>query len=166
MIWQTINYSRLVDQLLPDKLNQSKTVNLLKSFLSVLQKIADETLYKMQHNCQVIYLEKVLNEHYEIADYDLNNHVATRKIYISDAPINERDFIHLNQEPETMWLFEENDPGTAEDDIEYIDVMGGAAYHFIINIPTIVVFNEVTLRTLVDFYKLGGKKYIIQTYEL
>ena len=111
----------------------------------------------MQHNSSVIYLEKVLNEHFEVDGYDVLDHVGTRTIYISDAPAKERDYIWQKEEPETMWL-----DVVGED--EWIDVSPEVYYHFIVNIPTAISFDELQLRALIDYYKLAGKKYIIKTY--
>ena len=164
MMWQTIDVNVLMQQLLPVEWRAEPTLSLLQSFTKPLQELADKTLYQMQHDGRVIYLEKMLNEYFEVAGYDKNNHVATRKIYIQNAPQRERDYIYLSEEPETMWLFEEEDI-EAEELIEYIDVGAPTTHHFIIMIPTTIAFDEPTLRPIIDFYVLAGKKYIIETYE-
>lgn len=159
MRWQTINFSVLVEQVVPTRLRKVKTLSWLKALIKPLQNISDRTLYQMQHDSRVIYLEKVLNEYFAIADYDFLDHVATRKIYISDANAIERDYIFQPLEDEVMYL-------DVEDEEEYLDVSPEVYYHFIVNIPNTIVIDEPKLRAEIDFYRLAGKKYNFNFYEI
>lgn len=163
MNWFSIDFSETLRQLSPTFFRGERFEAFNSSSGSALQSLSDDLLYKMQHDCSVIYLEKMLNEQFNISGYNRSNHVATRKIYIADAPFIERDYLHLNQENETIWLFDDDEPDEFEQ--EYIDVSLGNYYHFVVNIPESIEIDQVKLRALVDYYKLAGKKYIIETYE-
>jgi len=153
MMWQTIDFNALPRLLSITALKDSDINDLVKIFMSPLIDLYDETLYKMQHNCQVIYLEKMLNEYFEIFTYNPNSHIATRQIYIIDAPTVAPTYIYQSEENKPVYL------GT-----EYLDRESTTTYQFIIKIPVSINFNEIQLRALVDYYKLAGKQYIIETY--
>lgn len=57
-----VNWSRLLLWLLPPILRRKRHFQWLLSLLKPLETLYDTTLYQMQHNGQIIYLEKVLNE--------------------------------------------------------------------------------------------------------
>jgi hypothetical protein len=164
MNWIEIDFNKTFSELSPTFFRGENFESFSKSFGSPLQTLADSTLYFMQHDSRVIYLEKVLNELLEVPGYDSMNHLATRKVFISDAPAKERDYLFLNDEPEVMWLYAEGEV-IVEDDQEYLDVTPNIYYHFIINIESTITFDEATLRPKIDEYKLAGKQYIITTYE-
>jgi hypothetical protein len=163
MFWSTISFKKLVLLLLPTFLRKSKTIAFVDSLISPMQDIADDTLYKMQHTGITINLEKMLNEAYNIAGYDHQNHHATKKIYIEDIPRREKLYIHT--EDESAVIFLEDEDLDSENDI-FVDgpQEGNIAYSFIIFMPDTVSFDEITLRAKVDFYRYFGKKYTIEIY--
>lgn len=153
MIWQTINFNTLGQMLLPTFLRKLKIIAYLNSVFTPLNSVYEETLYKMQHNSQVIYLEKMLNEYFDVPGYDTQNHQATKTVYISDAPQSEVVYIYQTLENQPLYL-----------DTVYLGAAVTIAYKFIVNIPEAYSFVEAKLRAIIDFYKLAGKRYIIQTY--
>ncbi len=155
MNWYNIKFDWLFGDSLPTIKRGKKTLALFKAFAAPLQKIADETLYKMQHNGQVIYLEKVLNEWFSVAGYDTQDHDGTKTVFISDAPPVPRNYVYLNAEDNPLYL------GTVS-----LGNPMAVNYKFIVNVPSSYTFVEAKLRAVIDYYRLAGKKYIIVTYDL
>lgn len=153
MIWLLTNFIAIVDQLLPSFFRKTRVYILFDAMVKPLQTLADRTLYQMQHDSRVIYLEKVLNEYFNVVTYNPNSHVATRQIYIIEAARPPKNYVYKNAENQPIYL------GTI-----YLGKKLSAAGHFIIMIPLSIPFNEDRLRDEIDFYKLAGKKYTIQTY--
>ncbi len=154
-MWATINFNRLIQLLLPTFLRKAKMIAFIEILVKPISILHIDTLYKMQHTCQVIYLEKMLNEHFNVSGYDANNHENTKVIYINDAPIPPIQYVYLDQEiPPKGYLY----LGT-----KYLTA---ATNHsdFVVHIPARIVFVEAKLKALIDYYKLAGKKYLIQIF--
>lgn len=164
MFWLTTNFIELIKQLMPTFLRKSKHIALLSSFVSPLQTVHDELLYQMQHDGRTIYLEKVLNEHFEVAGYDHQNHETTKTVYIEDVPEPEKLYIYQDEEIENTFILDEPD---SENDL-FLDQENEnlTAYSYVIYVPDIYTFSEPKLRALIDIYRYIGKKYQIQTYTL
>lgn len=155
MTWQTISFNTLIELLLPSFLRKSRIVAILQSVVKPVDSLYQDTLYKMQHNSQVIYLEKMLNEYFEVSGYSAGNHELSKTVFISDAPPVDRNYIFQPAEVQPVYL-----------DSIYLNGTPAVNYKFIVNIPDTYVFVEAKLRAVIDFYKLAGKKYIIETYTL
>ncbi|WP_298307289.1 hypothetical protein [Flavobacterium sp.] len=153
MIWQKIDFNVLNEIYLPGFFRNNDILDLLNSASKPIVELHDESLYKMQHTSQVIYLEKMLNEFFEIQTYDSNSHIATRQVYIVDSPQPAKNYIYQSEENQPLYL------GTI-----YLDRDNETNADFIIKIPESLEFDEPRLRAKVDYYKLAGKKYIIETY--
>ena len=108
----------------------------------------------MQHNGQVMYLEKVLNEKYKVAGYNPNLHRITRKIIIVDAYYAKRNYLYQNYEQKPIYLGTTFIHTKNEYSAEYFD--------FIIQIPAAIIVNENELKSIMAYYKLAGKKYKIE----
>ncbi len=164
MFWSTANFNELVKQLMPSFLRKERHIALIQSFVKPVQRLHDETLYQMQHDGRTIYLEKVLNEWFEVVGYDPQNHETTKLVYIDDTI--EEDKLYIHQDLETEVIFLEDEPDN-EDDI-FLDGTNenDVAFSFIIFIPDTFVFDELKVRAVVDFYRYIGKKYSIQTYTI
>lgn len=135
----------------------------LGAIVAPLQLIHEETLYKMQHDGRKIYLEKVLNEKFEVAGYDHQDHEATKKIYIEDIPETAKLYIHLDLESEVEFM---EDADSDDDLFLDADAENVVSYSFIVFVPDSYGLNQLKVRALVDSYRYIGKKYIIQTYTL
>lgn len=163
MFWSTIDIDALARMYLPTFMRKAETTALFDALSSPLQTIADDTLYKMQHNGTKIYLEKLLNEAYQVTTYDPQNHEDTKLIYIEDVEEPERLFIYQDEELGVTFL--EDDGEDLETDIFLDnDQENLQAYSWIIYMPDTISFNEFALRALVDSYRYVGKKYLIQIY--
>ena len=155
MNWVVINFNQFIQILLPTFLRKPKLLAFLNSIVKPLDSLYKETLNKMQHTCQVIYLEKMLNEYFEVPNYNPIYHDSTKIIYIEDAPIPPTKYIYLDQEiPPNNYLYLGTHYLTG--DIDHID--------FIVYIPSNYVFEEDKLRAIINYYKLAGKKYTIELF--
>ena len=154
MFWISTDFKQQLLDLSPTFFRGERFEAFLGSFAKPLQTLADTTLYQMQHDSRVIYLEKLLNEYLEVSTYNPNSHIATRQVYIEDAPQAPKNYIYQPEESSPVYL------GTVYLDRE----VEQDQYQFIIKIPASISFNEARLRALVDFYKLSGKRYLIETY--
>ncbi|MBA4133339.1 MAG: hypothetical protein C0525_01310 [Flavobacterium sp.] len=163
MFWSTVNIEVLSKQFLPTFFRKAQATAHNEAFLSPLQKLADDTLYKMQHNGTKIYLEKMLNEAYNVPGYDNQDHEGTKLIYIDDIEQEEKLFIWQNEEEGTSFLEDDDDPN--EDDVFLVDEEGEAgSASWTIFMPDTISFQELTLRALVDSYRYIGKKYNVEIY--
>ncbi len=155
MNWALINFVQLIQLFLPIDWRQNKQTSFLNSIIKPLDSLYVDTLYKMQHTCQVIYLEKMLNEYFAVVGYDSQNHETTKVVFIDDAPKPPTKYIYLNQEiPPKDYLYLRTQYLTG--DTDHID--------FIIHIPSSFVFVEDKLKAIIDYYKLAGKKYKIEIF--
>lgn len=106
--------------------------------------------YEMIWNGQVCMLEELLNLEFDEID---------KSIFISNANNIEKQFVFNTAEAnEPTYVFntiEVADPLYLRNDIE------SAQYHFIVNIPAAVTFNEAQLKFFVNKYKLAGKRWKI-----
>jgi hypothetical protein len=102
-----------------------------------------------------MYLEKMLNEYFNVPGYNNQNHENTKVVFIDDAPKPPTKYIYLNQEiPPKEYLYLGTKYLTGNED--YFD--------FIVHIPSSYVFIEAKLRAMIDYYKLAGKKYRIELF--
>lgn len=154
MIWQTVNFRKLSIWLLPTFLRRSKQIAWLNALISPVIDLYENILYKMQHNGQVMYLEKVLNEKYKVAGYNPNLHRSTRKIIIVDAYYAKRNYLYQDYEQKPIYLGSKFIHQNTEYTAEYFD--------FIIQIPATIIVNENELKSIMAYYKLAGKKYKIE----
>ena len=154
MNWVIINFKTLLALLLPSFLRKKKQLLWLSCLLQPLEELYGELLYKMQHTSQVIYLEKLLNEHFEVVGYDPENHETTKQITIEDASFVPVNYVYLTAEiPPYPYLY----LGT-----KYISSVANYT-DFIVKMPASIPYEETKLRLLIDYYKLAGKQYEIRT---
>lgn len=161
MFWKTLNFFKLIKLLLPTFLRKNRIVLLLTCCIVPLDRVYNETLYKMQHDGRTIYLEKMLNEWFEIVGYNPTNHELTKKIIINDLPEKKRLYIYQDNEPGVSFLKDVDSPNDVFLELENEN---DVSYSWIIFIPSSINFNEAQVRTQVDQYRYFGKKYIIQPY--
>lgn len=153
MNWLSIDFKQTMMQLSHSSFRAERFEAFVTAFSLPLQTLANKTLYEMQHDSRVIYLEKMLNEWFEVPTYNPNSHIATRQIYIVDVPQVAKTYIYQPEENQPVYL-----------GMVYLDRENETNADFIVKIPVTIEFDEPRLRALIDFYKLAGKKYIIETY--
>lgn len=164
-----IDWAKLRQFLLPSFLRKLVQLAWQKAVLKPLEWLHDKKQdwresmrYKMNHNGQVIYLEKMLNEHFNIVGYDKDDHQATKQIFIGLGEQLPDNFIFTLPElqPVTIYTAAENQPPYylytfAEYAVFYAD--------FVIWIPVALPYEEAEVKALVDYY-INTRFYKIKTY--
>lgn len=132
----------------------------MKAVVVPLEILRNDTLYKMQHTCQVIYLEKMLNEWFDVATYDHQNHEATKVIKIKDEFHEPENYVFLDGENEPSLENDNVNKWLDEDNIWMVDEV--VYYDFVVQIPSSYTFVLEQLTTVIEYYKLASKKYRIE----
>ncbi|MEL6559368.1 MAG: hypothetical protein AAFQ94_14350 [Bacteroidota bacterium] len=123
--YMSIEWNKALLWLIPPILRRSKHIIWLKTMLSPIFKIYDDTLYRMQHTGQIIYLEKMLNESFNAErNYDPNLTENEKRdnqlIYIAESLKPDLQHIYLNREydlgyePPMVYRRNEVDPSTGK----------------------------------------------------
>lgn len=153
-----VNWSRVIRDLVPPRMYKKGIVGWLSVLLSSTQDLharfvdyAEDVDYKLNHNSQVCYLEAALNDTFD---------PEMRRIYIEDAGGNvitplQRDSdlspVVLGSDTEGSALVLQPDSGYT-----------GGSYDFIVVLPYAFAQSTIyRLRSLIDYYKLAGKRYDI-----
>ncbi len=156
--YTTIDWKRALIMLMPPVLRKMKHASWLQVLLTPLSNIYDDTLYKMQHNGQVIYLEKVLNElfnksktyqYYETTQEKANNGL----IFIDDADRPTVQYLYTHDEIENglppIVTYTQN-PEEKKDFRNFLylasdlDLSSTEYFNFRINIPEAILENAGT----------------------
>ncbi len=156
----SIDFNSSTDKLVPLSKKKNKILAFLYLILHPLKAVnilfdqyKATTNYKLIFNGQVIYLEHYLNDLYDN---------TLRRIYIEDTANIDYSYIYNQAELlPTLMVYNaaENVPVYIYNNSEAVDNID-----FIIKIPIGVTFNESVLRTQIDYYKIAGKKYTIETF--
>ena len=150
----TVSYSRLKDLLTPTFMRKP----VVRAYLGALVRPVDtlyslfmifrrDTLYKLQHTGQVVFLQKVLNDRFDNTD---------RRIYITDGIVNEPTHVYTHAEDKPVYL------GT-----RYIYTRAELAFkdvNFIVVLPagmTLSAEARIRMKSLINYYKLTTKTYRI-----
>lgn len=152
-----IDYGKLVRLLLPIKLRQPKMIAWLKALTWPVQQLYSEfkrnrsaNLYRLKITPQVVYLERLLNDRYDVAERRIKviDSVYHDPTYIYTKAENKPKYLRRKSEAVFMYLFRKSE--TALDPAD-----------FTIEIPAEIEFQEPELRGIIDGYKLAGKTYSI-----
>lgn len=151
-MWYNLDIKKLSVLLLPTFLRKSSMIAWMNALVSPLsdvlfwfQKNRENNLYTMAHNGQVCYLKKVLNDRFD--SYG-------RRIEITDGNRYQRQYIYTRGEEKPkrlgrLFLY---------DRANY----GDTGVDFIVLVPLDLIFNSYEMKALIDLYRLGSKRYIIQ----
>lgn len=148
-----INFHRLGAHQLPVHLRQPRMLALIRALTAPLYTVQrffltyrDETIYKIEHNGQVCYLQGALNDTFDD---------SLRRIRIVDPVRNE--FLILSQRQE----MKEVDLG--QEFISRRDSVMADQLDFIVKVPRSLNTpgDTARLHSIVNFYKLAGKYYRI-----
>lgn len=98
-----LKWEKLLLWLIPPILRKKTHAAWLKALISPIQSLYDKTLYKMQHTGQVIYLEKVLNETFNVTKkYNPNFSIEQKQfeglIYIDESVKPTLQYVYLHKE--------------------------------------------------------------------
>ncbi|MBP2833501.1 hypothetical protein J8281_15000 [Aquimarina sp. U1-2] len=149
--YTTIDWKRTLLMLIPPVLKKRKHALWLQALLKPLSETYEDTLYKMQHNGQVIYMEKVLNElfnkrrNYE--RYPFTSQKAQNGlIFIDDADRPAVQYLYTNDEIKAGYdpiLIYTNNPDDNQKEFNYflylssdLDLSSTEYFNFRINIPS------------------------------
>jgi hypothetical protein len=160
MNWFKIDYYKLVRLLLPIILRQPIVIAFLESAVSPVDMLhilfsnnRDDNLYRLSITPQVCYLEKALNDRFDVGD---------RRIYIGDGVFYEELFLYTDAENKDEFIYAET-----ENKNMYIytgSETGSESVDFIVNVPADLKYNEPEMKAIIDMYKLASKKYSINKY--
>jgi hypothetical protein len=153
-----IIYSKLIQWLTPKLIRKAKLMAWLGIVITPVQFLYQDLLrfrtqkvYELGITPQVCYLKKLLNDRYDVAD---------RRIIIEDAI--EQDPVYLfkrsESKPKYFYKRSENNPVTFYTRGE----SGGLRNDFVVKVPGAIVFPMAEMKSLVQSYKLAGKKFAIQ----
>lgn len=159
-----INWLRLIKNLLPICLRKNFIVKWLRILVSPIVWLYElfkayrlKCLYEAQHNCQIIYLEAILNDAFDSVQrrIRIKNAVFKQPIFFYD-PLDERDvYFYSPANDQPVWLY-------------YPEQFEGDGCDFYVFIPPDVELNEslrpaleIQISGLIDFYKLYSKNYRI-----
>lgn len=114
--------------------------------------------YRAIHNAQVVYLEKALNEYFQIVGYDPSDHTGTRKIYIDAGEQLDQQYIYLQTDLQPLFI-------SGVDDVFIYSRAEHDAYfaHFIVKVPDTLVFEQAELISQVQLY-INTRNFKIKTY--
>ena len=149
-----LDYQRLIAMLLPFSLRKEIMLAWLNTLLSPVKglyidflKYRNQANYKMEHNGQVVYLQKVLNDRFDPDDKRIRIRDGSKydSVYVFRA--NENKVQYLNK----IYLY---------DHLSY----GDTGADFQVYVPADIPIWEksslkVELRSLLNYYKLAGKRY-------
>ena len=98
-----LKWEKLLLWLIPPILRKKTHFDWLDVLLSPLHSLYEDILYKMQHTGQVIYLEKVLNETFNITkNYNPNSSIEEKRqeglIYIDESIKPSLQYLYLHKE--------------------------------------------------------------------
>lgn len=101
--YTTLKWEKLLLWLIPPILRKKTHFGWLNVLLTPIRIIYEETLYKMQHTGQVIYLEKVLNDTFNpTKNYDPNAGTKQKRleglIYIDESVKPTLQYVYLHKE--------------------------------------------------------------------
>lgn len=116
--------------------------------------------YRAIHNAQVIYIEKALNEYFQISGYDPTDHAGTRKIYIASG--EQLDQVYLYRELDLQPLFV-----SGVDDVYLYSRSEYDAYfaHFIVMVPDTLIYEQAELISQIHLY-INTRNFKIKTYAI
>ncbi len=153
-----VDLPKLVRLLVPPRMRKMKQVAWLQALTNPVNYLyqqfrrnRDANLYRLYITPQVVYMEKLLNDRYDISG---------RRIRIKDALVYDAEYLYQDQELKPLYIYkeEENKPVYLFTD----DEIGSDSVDFFVLVPPDLTFNENEMTALIDNYKLAGKRYKIQ----
>ena len=160
-MWYNVDVYKLAAYLLPPFLRKKKLFSFFSVFVypffglvQSFKNFRKSSLYRLNANGQVIYMEKYLNDHFNLEYKD---------IYITDSDESiPNSSVLYPDESTTMDVY-------ASGSLEVLYLISGVEslkkQDFIVNVPSYLQdrINEIT--TLVEYNKPAGRKYTIKIYD-
>jgi hypothetical protein len=152
-----IDYVKFVRLMVPPHLRKVKHVSWLQGLASpvnvlyqLFRRNRNSNIYRLKITPQVCYLERLLNDRYDIAErrIRIQDSITFDPVYIFLQQENKPVFIHTKAEQHPVYLYT-----LAETSIDPVD--------FVVVVPVDVVFQVAEMKGVLDAYKLAGKTYSI-----
>lgn len=155
-----IDFRELVNLLTPPFLRRLKLVDFLEALLKPLEEVnfklklfRGQSIYKVTHNGQVVYLQAVLNDKY---DND------QRRIKIDDFPIFDPLWIYPDADENPVYI---GSPALYTSE----EAFSATEFDFLVFVPMEYRPFETTerenfltqIKSLINYYKLASKRYDI-----
>lgn len=153
-MWYNVDFIKLVTSLLPTFLRKPLIKGLIKALTAPIASIyydwvlmREDHLYKLQHNGQVCYLRKSLNDKFD-PDY--------RRIYIGEGYSFDREYIFTRSESQPVHLGAMIlHPSTS---------YAGTNVDFIVYVPDAIKTAQVyALHAHIEYYREGVKRYNLES---
>ena len=152
-----VNWNKLVSWLLPSELFKPKMFAWWKALVAPISTLHGSFLafrkqknYELAITGQVCLLEKLLNDKFDNTQ---------RRIYITDGEKSKRKYAFTVNEfvPLPIYTEGENKPLFIYQDGE----INSITYHFIVNVPNTLRFNNDVMINLLNTFKLPSRKFNI-----
>lgn len=160
-MWYNVDVYRLGLQLLPPLMRKRVLFALLCALLCPFRMLAElfrifrrNSLSRLNVNGQVIYIEKALNDAFELKN---------REIYLSDTDdLMGNSSVLYPQQEQSAVVFGGDENGTL-----YIPAGGDgkADGDYIVNVPSFLETDLESIKTIVEYNKPAGRRYVIKVYE-
>lgn len=149
-MWYKLDFRRLSVQLIPTFLRSPRMVAWVNALVSPLEQVQDEfnanrrdNLTRLNHNSQVCYLRKILNDSFDS---------QSRRIQVLPANNLKQTYIYTRPEYKVKYL-----KVFARERSEY----GDGGVDFIIQIPGELNFYRESIAATADYYRLAAKRFSI-----
>ena len=152
-MWYKINFNKLVVQLMPTFLRQPRMIAFISLFSAELTKLYNAWLIKksqdetwLQHNSQVCYLRKILNDEFDDIE---------RRINITDGQLYDRQYVYTLGEKKPKYLGKI----FIRQNTDYADT--GIDFFVVVPVEINNEQNKYKLEAWVNRYRLASKRYKI-----
>ena len=157
-MWYDLNFNNLIRQYFWKDILKPTFYACLKATIAPIatlhftwSQFRNDNIYKLEHNGQVCYMRKALNDKYDPEE---------RRIYIGDGQLFETLYIYSEGEAQDRFTHKES-----EESVIYLRTESETAdsgFDFIVYVPEEIANAQIHgLNSLIKFYKLGGKRYSI-----
>lgn len=154
-----VHWNKLISWLLPMELFKPKLFAIVKALIAPIAKLHNDLLvlrkaklYELSIDSRIGKMVSYLNKRYD----------ATNSIYITNGQKGVEQFIFLETETETDYVF---DVSSAEQMFVYNDnEVGTAPAHFIVWLPLALQPKELEIKAVVNQIKLPSKRFQIQYF--
>lgn len=154
----TIDYNKLIKWLIPIPFFGKRIYAFLRVMIVELKAVynamlsqKDNFIYYLTITPQVVYLEKMLNDRYDFFE---------RRIYLLDGRNFDALYIYKKIEEQPV-LFYRKSEGSTPIYLYLKSEVGNDASDFVVCVPSVVVFNEAEMKSLINTFKLAGTIYSI-----
>ena len=160
-MWYNLDIYKFALHLIPPSLRKSKLTVILNVLLypfgllyQAFGAFRNNSLKRLNINGQVIYIEKALNDAYNL---------DKKEIFITDVDSSaEGDSIIFPDNEKTMCVY-----ANGEANVLYISSQNEGSHEgdFIVNLPSFLEAELNNIKNIVNYNKPAGRSYVIKLYE-